>query len=115
MYQEVEREGTLSVTYTARSSVAKPGQRVKMLASWIVEIVGWMGTVLILLAYFLLTQRRITGQSWVFHALNLVGAVGIVVNAVSNSAYPPAVLNLVWSFIAIYGIARISKGSKGLK
>ena len=46
----------------------------------IVEVVGWGGAVLILLAYLLLSTGKLTGQSLVYQGMNVVGAAGFMVN-----------------------------------
>ena len=38
-----------------------------------VEIVGWTGASLILLAYLLLSAGKLTGQSLVYQGMNVVG------------------------------------------
>ena len=76
------------------------------MTSSIIEITGWVGTVLILSSYFLLTGRKIDGASKIYHGMNLFGGMCIVVNAIVNGAYPPAVLNVIWSVIAVYGIVK---------
>ena len=43
-----------------------------------VEVVGWAGAVLILLAYLLLSAGKLTGQSLVYQGMNVVGAAGFV-------------------------------------
>lgn len=79
-----------------------------------IEIVGWLGAGLILAAYFLLTEGKLTAKSKTYHLLNLIGGLGIVANAISNSAYPPAGLNIVWIAIAAYGMLKgISLFRKG--
>jgi len=75
----------------------------------ITEIIGWFGMFLILLAYFLLIKTKMSENSKSYHIMNLIGGISIAINALSNNAYPPAALNIVWSIIAIYSII------KGLK
>ena len=72
--------------------------------NFIIEIVGWIGMLLILSAYFLITKGKLNIKSRNYHLLNLVGAIGIIVNSLWNSAYPPAGLNIVWAVIAVWGI-----------
>ena len=72
----------------------------------LLELVGWVGTVLILSAYFLLTGKKLSGDSKTYHSMNLFGGIGVVANSIANGAYPPAVLNIIWSLIAIYGIVK---------
>ena len=69
----------------------------------LVEIAGWVGAGLILVAYLLLSMERVTGQSVLYQGMNVVGAAGFVVNGWYHGALPSASLNVVW--MAIGGIA----------
>ena len=69
------------------------------LTRWLVEIAGWGGAVLILLAYLLLSAGRLTGQSLTYQLMNVVGAAGFVVNGWWHGALPSAVLNVLWLMI----------------
>lgn len=71
------------------------------------------GAILILLAYFLVSAKKLQPTSQEFQLLNLFGAVGIVVNALHYRAYPSAGLNAVWTLIAVYGLAKYFLGRKG--
>jgi hypothetical protein len=74
-----------------------------------VEIVGWAGAVLILLAYLLLSAGRLTGQSLTYQAMNVLGAAGFVVNGWWHRALPSAVLNVLWLAIGVFASWRILK------
>jgi hypothetical protein len=74
-----------------------------------VEIVGWAGAVLILLAYLLLSAGKFTGQSLTYQAMNVVGAAGFVVNGWWHRALPSAVLNILWLGIGVFASWRILK------
>lgn len=65
-----------------------------------VEVVGWAGALLILLAYILVTLGRLTGGSPLFQAMNLVGAVGFTINGWWHGAIPSATLNVIWALFA---------------
>jgi len=71
------------------------------------ESAGWLGVVLILLAYALLSFSVLSADHVWYHALNLVGGVGIIVDALADKNYQPAVLNLIWIAIAVYAIVRV--------
>ena len=71
----------------------------------LIEIVGWGSAGLILLAYLLLTAGKIAARSVAYQGMNLVGALGFVLNSGWNGAYPSAGLNVVWAAIAIYALA----------
>ena len=74
-----------------------------------VEVVGWAGAVLILLAYLLLSAGRLTGQSLTYQAMNVFGAAGFVVNGWWHRALPSAVLNILWLAIGVFASWRILK------
>lgn len=73
----------------------------------LVEIAGWSGAALILLAYLLLSMGRLTGQSALYQGMNLVGAAGFVVNGWWHGALPSASLNVVWGLIGAFALWRI--------
>jgi hypothetical protein len=74
-----------------------------------VEVVGWAGAVLILLAYLLLSAGRLTGQSLTYQAMNVLGAAGFVVNGWWHRALPSAVLNILWLGIGVFASWQILK------
>jgi hypothetical protein len=69
-----------------------------------VEIVGWAGAALILGAYALLSAGKLRPESLTYHAMNILGAAGFVVNSGWNGALPSAAMNLVWMGIGVYGL-----------
>ncbi|WP_310467907.1 CBU_0592 family membrane protein [Sphingomonas sp.] len=72
-----------------------------------VEIVGWAGAALILLAYLLLSMGKVTGQSPLYQGMNIVGAAGFIVNGWWHGALPSAVLNIIWMLIGGVALWRI--------
>jgi len=74
------------------------------MADFLIEAFGWIGTALVVLAYFLLTYKRLDRESKIYHGMNLVGAFFVGINAVVNQAYPSTALNVVWVVVAIYGL-----------
>ena len=77
------------------------------LTRWLVEIAGWGGAVLILLAYLLLSAGRMTGQSLTYQAMNVFGAAGLVINGWWHRALPSASLNVLWLIIGVFASWRI--------
>ncbi|MEO7241206.1 MAG: hypothetical protein ABIW16_07385 [Sphingomicrobium sp.] len=72
------------------------------------EIVGWIGAVLILAGYGLLTAGKVTAKSVSYQVMNVVGALGFIANSAWNGAWPSAVLNIIWvgiGVVALIGIA----------
>ena len=76
-----------------------------------IEVIGWAGAALILLAYLLLSAGRLTGQSLVYQGMNVAGATGFVINSGWHGAVPSAALNVLWLLIGAVASWRIiSKG-----
>ena len=73
------------------------------------EIAGWAGALLILLAYLLLSAGRVTGHSLLYQGMNVVGAGGFIVNGWWHGALPSATLNVLWLMIGLFASIRILK------
>ena len=78
-----------------------------------VEIAGWVGAALILLAYLLLSMGKLTGQSALYQWMNVIGAAGFTINGWWHEALPSAALNVIWMLIGGVALWRITqrKGS----
>ncbi len=78
----------------------------------LVEVAGWIGALLILAAYALLTAGKVTGKSLTYQAMNVVGAAGFIVNGWWHGAIPSTALNIVWLLIGAFASWRILKGKE---
>jgi hypothetical protein len=74
-------------------------------------VVGWVGAVLILVAYGLLSAGRVDGQSPLYQWMNVLGAAGFVVNGWWHRALPSTGLNIVWMLIGGIALWRIARRS----
>lgn len=75
---------------------------------WI-EIAGWSGMVVLLLAYYLNSTGRIEKYPAAYQWMNLWGAIGIVINTYFKQAWAPMVLDIIWAGIALYALLQIRK------
>jgi hypothetical protein len=73
-------------------------------------IVGLIGMLLVLLAYFLLQVRTLHGNGVVYLLMNAVGSAMIIVSLIYAPNLPSLVLEIVWLLISIYGLARGKRG-----
>jgi hypothetical protein len=75
----------------------------------LIEIIGWAGAVLVLLAYGLLSAHRLSSRSGTYQVLNIGGSVGLLINALWNGAIPSAAVNLIWMAIGAHALWRNSR------
>lgn len=76
-----------------------------MTLDW-VDVVGWVGAGLVLVAYGLLSAGKLTARGVAYQLMNVVGAVGMLINGYVRGALPSAALNLIWMGIGLYVLAK---------
>jgi hypothetical protein len=74
--------------------------------AYFVEIAGWTGALLLLLAYGLVSAGRVASGSASYQLMNIVGAVGVVVNSGWNGAFPSVAVNIIWILIGAAALFR---------
>jgi hypothetical protein len=72
----------------------------------LINLLGWGGTALLLLAYYLVSTRRIEGDSALYQVLNILGALMLISNSAYFGAYPSVGVNVAWIGIALLTLAR---------
>ena len=72
-----------------------------------IEIFGWYGTVVIVLAYVLVSFSVLQSNSIWYQILNGTGALGVVAVSFYKKTYQPGVLNIIWATVAIISIVNI--------
>ena len=71
------------------------------------SVVGWTGTGLIVLAYFLVSTKRIGPTTKTYQLMNVVGAIGLGVSAFVSGSWPNFGLQVIWFFIGLYALYKI--------
>lgn len=69
----------------------------------IIEIIGWIGSALVVAAYALTVKgggRRLSLCNY----FNLFGAAFVAINCFYNTSFPSLFLNIIWMGIALIGI-----------
>ena len=74
----------------------------------LVDVAGWLAALLILGGYALLTAGKVNARSPLYQWMNVVVAVGFVINSGYFKAWPSAVLNVIWAGIGIVALVRIA-------
>ncbi len=71
----------------------------------VATVLGWSGTVALLLAYGLVSTGRLSGRGRPFQLLNVFGSGGLGVAAVEGEVWSAATLNAVWVTIGVVTLA----------
>lgn len=69
-------------------------------------VLGWIGVLCILFAYAGNSFSVLSNQSLVYLLLNVIGSIGIVVEAKQKKDTPALFLNIIWASIACIGILK---------
>ena len=78
----------------------------------LIDILGWLGSVEVLLAFGLNTYQKIKSNSTLYLALNLSGSVCLIIYSFYYGAFANTFVNVVWAVVAIgalFSFSRISK------
>lgn len=72
----------------------------------LIEILGWIGSVLIVGSYALNITGRLAATSKIYVLANIIGGLFFVVNTYFHQAYPSMFVNIVWVVIAIVMLSK---------
>ncbi|MEO6247790.1 MAG: hypothetical protein ABIO85_04305 [Sphingomicrobium sp.] len=78
-----------------------------MMLPFLVAAAGWIGAVVILVSYFLLTAGKLSAKDAAYQWMNVIGAAGFIVNSAWNGAWPSAILNIIWVGIGLVALIRM--------
>lgn len=74
-----------------------------------IEILGWIGSIEVLIAYGLNSYQKLRSDSIAFYLLNLTGGLLLIIYSIYKEAFPNAFINVVWVVIALIAIIRLPK------
>lgn len=75
------------------------------------DIVGWIGMVLVLIAYFLLSLNKISNGK-VYQWLNLFAALFMAIGLFPKNAWFSFTLQVIWGLIALVSLVKIQLDKK---
>lgn len=73
-------------------------------------IVGIIGTLVVLLAFFLLQAGKLHGNRPAYQLMNAIGAAAIIVSLFYQFNLASMLLEIAWLLISIYGLVRGTRG-----
>lgn len=71
------------------------------------EIIGWLGSGFLILAYALVSSKKLSPEDTPYQLINLLGAACLLIYALFTSAYPFVLVNLIWLIIGLSFLGKI--------
>lgn len=75
------------------------------------DIIGWVGSGLVVAAYFLLSAKKLKA-GLTYQIMNFLGALFIAIGLFPKNAWFSFALQVVWGIIAIVAIAKLIQKKK---
>ncbi len=77
-----------------------------MTTNTFIQILGWTGSVLYLLAYALVSLKKTEGDSLLYQGINIVAGTFLVIYTFTLEAFATTGLNAVWVAIGLFTLGR---------
>ena len=77
------------------------------------DALGWIGAALLLVAYAMISSKKLGADTSAYQLLKIIGSVLLVANTIFYRADPSSFVNLIWAGIAIFSIAARRRLSSG--
>jgi hypothetical protein len=75
----------------------------------VIDILGWGGSLFLVVTYGLNSYQVIKSESLLFYSLNIIGGILLTFYSVNKTAYANPFINVVWVAIAIPAAIRLVK------
>lgn len=72
----------------------------------LINILGWIGSVLYLIAYALVSMKKTQGDSILYQGMNIFAGILVVIYTLFWGAYATTGLNAVWVAIGFFTLGR---------
>lgn len=69
-------------------------------------LAGFVGVVMVLVAYFANQQRWLSSEDWRFPSANFLGSILLLVSLYADWNLPSAIINIVWAAISLWGLVK---------
>ncbi|XOB63312.1 CBU_0592 family membrane protein [Campylobacterota bacterium DY0563] len=78
----------------------------------IFQLIGFLGMVFVVVAYFLLQTEKKKITSWTYQVLNLIGAILLLISLFVHFNLGSFIIEIFWIIITILGMYKNLKGER---
>ena len=72
----------------------------------LIDIIGWLGSALVVYAYARNMFGKMRADSFSYYALNIAGSACLIANTLYHHAMPSAIVNIIWVLLAAWAMVR---------
>ena len=72
----------------------------------LIDILGWTGSILYLVAYTLVSAKKTEGDSILYQGMNIFAGILLVIYTLYLGAYATTGLNAVWVALGVFTLGR---------
>ena len=72
----------------------------------IINILGWTGSIMYLVAYTLVSMKKTEGDSVLYQSMNVIAGIFLVIYTFTLAAYATMALNGIWAIIGLITMGR---------
>ena len=72
----------------------------------LINILGWTGSIMYLVAYTLVSMKKTEGDSVLYQSMNVIAGIFLVIYTFTLEAYATMALNGVWAIIGLITLGR---------
>ena len=73
----------------------------------IIDIIGWAGSVMVVVAYASVSYDKIKISPYLYQILNAGGSLCLIINTFYYHAFPSASVNVIWLMIALFALVKL--------
>jgi hypothetical protein len=73
----------------------------------IIDIIGWTGSVMVVIAYASVSYEKIKISPYMYQVLNASGSLCLIINTFYYHAFPSALVNIIWLMIALFALIKL--------
>ena len=71
-----------------------------------IDVLGWTGSILYLVAYALVSAKKTEGDSLLYQGMNILAGALLVIYTLFLGAYATTGLNAVWVVVGLFTLGR---------
>lgn len=75
----------------------------------LIDLSGWVGAILVLVAYYMVTSGKAEADSYIFQVVNIIGAGFLIYYTYNCKAYASMTVNILWVLIGVQSFIKFIK------